>query len=298
VFARTTPEHKLRLVHALQNAGHVVAMTGDGVNDAPALKRADIGIAMGVKGTEAAKEASEMVLADDNFASIAHAVEEGRAVYDNLRKSILSIIPTSGGEALTIIAAILFAHALPITAVQILWVNMVTAVTLGLALGFEPAEAGVMKRPPRPRGEAILSGFLVWRVVFVSVLLVIGIFVLFRLELALGASLETACTVAVNTLVVGEIAYLFNCRRIFEKSWTLDGLLGSRAVLTAVALVVMVQLMFTYLPVMQRLFDTTPVEPAAWFRIGIFAVLLFALVEVEKTLIRGLSRRQAKSDSL
>lgn len=286
VFARTTPEHKLRLVRALQATGHVVAMTGDGVNDAPALKRADIGIAMGRKGTEAAKEAAEMVLVDDNFASIMHAVEEGRTVYDNLRKSILVLLPTSGGEALTILAAILLAQALPITPVQILWVNMITAVTLGLALAFEPAEVGVMKRPPRSPDAPILSAFLTWRIVFVSILLLVGTFGLFEWERSLGASLDAARTVAVNTLVAGEIVYLFNCRRITEKSWTRDGLFGSRPVLIAVALVVGFQLLFTYLPVMQMLFHTTPIDLEAWSRIILFALCLFILVELEKAATR------------
>ena len=254
VFARATPEHKLRLVRALQATGHIVAMTGDGVNDAPALKRANIGIAMGRKGTEVAKEAAEMVLADDNFASIMHAVEEGRTVYDNLRKSILVLLPTSGGEALTILTAVLFAQELPITPVQILWVNMITAITLGLALAFEPAEAGVMKRPPRSPDALILSAFFTWRIVYVSILLLAGTFGLFEWERSAGAGLEAARTVAVNTLVAGEIVYLFNCRRITEKSWTRDGLFGSRPVLIAIALVIGFQLLFTYLPVMQILF--------------------------------------------
>ncbi len=286
VFARTTPEHKLRLVRALQAGGQIVAMTGDGVNDAPALKRAEIGIAMGRKGTEAAKEAAEMVLADDNFTSIMHAVEEGRTVYDNLRKSILFLLPTSGGEALTILVAILFAQALPITPVQILWVNMITAVTLGLALAFEPAEAGILKRPPRPPDAPILSAFLTWRIVFVSVLLLAGTFGLFKWEQAFGASLDAARTVAVNALVAGEIVYLFNCRRITERSWARNGLFGNRPVLIAVALVIGFQLLFTYLPVMQMLFHTTPIDLGAWFRIILFALCLFVLVELEKTAAR------------
>ena len=286
VFARATPEHKLRLVRALQATGHVVAMTGDGVNDSPALKRADIGIAMGRKGTEAAKQASELVLADDNFASIMHAVEEGRTVYDNLRKSILFLLPTSGGEALTIFTAILLAQALPITPVQILWVNMITAVTLGLALAFEPAEAGVMKRPPRSPSAPMLSAFLTWRIVFVSILLLVGTFGLFQWERAFGASLDAARTVAVNTLVAGEIVYLFNCRRIHERSWTRSGLLGSRPVLIAAALVIGFQLLFTYLPAMQLLFHTTPIDLGAWSRIILFALCLFAILELEKTATR------------
>ncbi|NNG12599.1 MAG: cation-transporting P-type ATPase, partial [Halobacteria archaeon] len=214
IFARSSPEHKLRLVQALQANGQVVAMTGDGVNDAPALKRADVGTAMGQQGTEVAKEAAEMVLADDNFASIAHAVEEGRTVYDNLKKAILFILPTNGGEALTIIAAIAVGRSLPITPVQILWVNMITAVTLALALAFEPPEKGVMQRPPRNPRKALLSGMFIWRIVFVSLILVAGTFGLFIWERDQGADIELARTVAVNTLVMFEIFYLFNSRYI------------------------------------------------------------------------------------
>ncbi|MDX9707203.1 MAG: cation-transporting P-type ATPase, partial [Azospira sp.] len=183
VFARASPEHKLRLVQALQADGQVVAMTGDGVNDAPALKCADVGVAMGMKGTEAAKEAADMVLADDNFATIASAVRQGRAVYDNLKKFVLFMLPTNGGEALVVIAAILFELALPLTPAQVLWINMVTSSTLGLALAFEPAERGIMSRPPRPPGEALLSGFFIWRVIFVSVLMMTGALGLFLWEL-------------------------------------------------------------------------------------------------------------------
>ncbi|MFO7603198.1 MAG: cation-transporting P-type ATPase, partial [Gammaproteobacteria bacterium] len=218
VFARTTPGHKLRLVTALQAAGQVVAMTGDGVNDAPALKRADVGMAMGKKGTEVAKEAAEMVLADDNFATIATAVAQGRAVYDNLKKSILFIMPTSGGEALSILAAIAFGSMLPITPVQILWINMVTAVTLGLTLAFEPAEQDVMQRKPRRPTEPLFSRLIIWRIIFVSLILVSGTYGLFVWYREAGASLELARTVAVNTLVMFEIFYLFNARHFFASA--------------------------------------------------------------------------------
>ncbi len=159
VYARTSPEHKLRLVTALQANHHLCAMTGDGVNDAPALKKADIGIAMGIKGTEVAKDASEMVLTDDNFASIVNAIEEGRTVYDNIRKSLLFILPTNGAESLVLMTAILLGMVLPITPAQILWVNMVTAVTLALAIAFEPMEDQVMARPPRAPDEPLIGGF-------------------------------------------------------------------------------------------------------------------------------------------
>ena len=286
VFARTSPEHKLRLVSALQAGGEVVVMTGDGVNDAPALKRADVGVAMGQKGTEVAKEAAEMVLADDNFASIGHAVEEGRTVYDNLKKSILFILPTNGGEALTIIAAILFGRLLPITPAQILWVNMITAVTLALTLAFEPTERGVMARPPRDPREPLLSGFLVWRIVFVSLILVTGTFGLFLWEREHGASIELARTVAVNTLVMFEVFYLFSSRYLFEPSLTLDGLAGNRYVLYAIAILLLIQLGFTYLAPMQALFATSALDAAAWVRILLVALSVLFLVEAEKWLIR------------
>jgi calcium-translocating P-type ATPase len=286
VFARVSPEHKLRLVKALQAAGEVTAMTGDGVNDAPALKRADVGVAMGVKGTEAAKEAAEMVLADDNFASIAAAVEEGRTVFDNIRKSILFILPTNGGEALIILAAVLLGRLLPVTPAQILWVNMITAVTLALALAFEPAESRVMARAPRDPRAPLLSGFMLWRIAFVAVLMVIGAFGLFLFAREQGADIETARTLAVNTLVLLEVAYLFNARFMTEPSWTARGMLGSRPVLIAVVLVIGFQLLFTYLPVMQQLFQTRPLPASDWLVMAGIAVVLFLLVEIEKALLR------------
>jgi len=211
VFARTTPEHKLRLVTALQAGGAIVAMTGDGVNDAPALKRADVGIAMGRKGTEAAKEAAAMVLVDDNFASIVAAVKEGRTVYDNLRKVLAWTLPTNGGESLAIIAAVAFGLTLPITPLQILWINTLTAVGLGLILAFEPAEPDLMRRAPRPAGAALLSGYLLWRVSLLTVLIAAGSFAALALAQAHGASLEQARTMAVNVMVVMEIFLFVQC---------------------------------------------------------------------------------------
>lgn len=295
VFARTSPEHKLRLVKALQASNHIVAMTGDGVNDAPALKRADVGVAMGKNGTEAAKEASDMVLADDNFASIANAVEEGRTVYDNLKKAILFILPTNGGQALVVIASILMGiglmdatghFSLPITPPQILWINMVTAVSLALALAFEPSEANVMKRPPRSSDEGLISGFLLWRVSFVSLLLVIGALGHYKLILASGGSQELASTAAINTLVVGQVFYLFNSRFIFEPSWNLFGILGSRPVLISIAVLAVLQLGFTYMPFMQFIFQTEALGMDAWIKIFIFGIILFFLVELEKMFFR------------
>ncbi|MBK8750239.1 MAG: cation-transporting P-type ATPase [Candidatus Competibacteraceae bacterium] len=287
VYARASPEHKLRLVAALQANHQVVAMTGDGVNDAPALKRADVGVAMGLKGTEAAKEASAMVLADDNFASIAHAVEEGRTVYDNLRKAIVFTLPTNGAEALVIVASILFGFTLPITPVQILWINMVTAVTLSLALALEPAEANVMQRPPRNSSEPLLSGFMRWRIAFVSVLLVIAPLSLFHYEMAQEElTLDAARTVAVNALVMGEIFYLFNSRYLYDSVLSRQGLFGSRYVLATISILLVLQLAFTYFPPMQRLMGTAPMSAGSWISVMLAGVAVLLLVELEKAVWR------------
>ncbi|NOQ79197.1 MAG: HAD-IC family P-type ATPase, partial [Gammaproteobacteria bacterium] len=294
IFSRSSPEHKLRLVKAMQANGHVVAMTGDGVNDAPALKRADVGTAMGDNGTEVAKEAAEMVLTDDNFSSIANAVEEGRTVYDNLKKAILFILPTNGGEALIIIAAILFGRMLPITPVQILWVNMITAVTLALALAFEPAEKNIMQRPPRNSHEPILTRLFIWRIVYVSIILLVGTFGLFLWERDQGASIELARTVAVNTLVMFEIFYLFNSRYITANVLNPNGLLGNPYALIAIALLIVFQLLFTYLGPMQTLFGTTGIDIMTWLRITLVASSVLFLVEIEKAAIRFFGKYHIK----
>jgi len=286
VFARTTPEHKLRLVEALQADGLTVAMTGDGVNDAPALKRADVGVAMGGKGTEAAKEAADMVLADDNFASIVAAVREGRTVYDNLMKVIAWTLPTNGGEAFTILAAIALGLALPITPVQILWINMITTVALGLTLAFEPTEHGTMRRPPRPADQPVLHGQLVWRIGFVSVLFVVGAFGMFFWAEKRGLPIETARTMVVNTIVVMEIFYLFSVRYVYGTSLTWRGVLGTRAVLIGVALVIIGQLIFTYAPFMQTVFDTRPIALVDGLVVVMVGPTLLAIVEVEKRVLR------------
>lgn len=288
IFARVSPEHKLRLVQAIQAKGDVVAMTGDGVNDAPALKRADVGVAMGLKGTEVAKEASVMVLTDDNFASITHAVIEGRTVFDNIKKAITFILPTNGGEAGIIIAAILTGTMLPITPVQILWINMITAVTLALSLAFEPPEAGVMKRMPRNPREPILSFFLIWRIVFVSAILVVGTFGLFLLDRLNNVPIEVARTVSVNTLVMFEVFYLFNTRYLTNTVLTRDGILGNRFIHITIVIVLCAQLLFTYTSPIQHLFGSAAISLTDWLRIVIVSASVFILVELEKFIIRRL----------
>ena len=283
VFARVAPEQKLRLVEALQARGHVVAMTGDGVNDAPALTQADIGVAMGVAGTEVAKEAADVVLTDDDFASIAAAVEEGRRVFDNLTKFIVWTLPTNMGEGLLILAAIVAGTTLPILPVQILWINMTTAVALGLMLAFEPKEPGLMDRPPRDPARPILTRELIGRILLVSGLLMAGSFLLFHWEQADGASLAEARTAAVNVFVVGELFYLFNCRSL-EHSMFRVGVFSNRWVTGGVLATVGLQILITYAPFMHVLFDTAPLGVETWARIIGVGVCVYAVVGAEKWL--------------
>ena len=291
VFARASPEHKLRLVQALQENGQSVAMTGDGVNDAPALKRADVGVAMGLKGTEAAKEACDIVLADDNFATIAAAVRLGRGVYDNLKKFVLFMLPTNGGEALIVIAAIMFELALPLTPAQVLWINLVTSSTLGLALAFEPAEPDIMRRPPRPPGESMLSGFFAWRIVMVSALMMTGALGLFLWELRTGNSIESARTMAVNAVVVAEMFYLFNSRSLYGSVVNREGLLGNRYVLVCVGACLLLQLLFTHAPALQAIFGSTHLSAGEWLRAMAAGLFVFVVAEFEKVVIRRMTRQ-------
>ncbi|CAL9463510.1 putative cation-transporting ATPase F [Actinosynnema sp. ALI-1.44] len=286
VFARVSPEQKLRLVEALQARGHVVAMTGDGVNDAPALRQAGIGVAMGESGTEVAKDAADMVLADDDFATIEAAVEEGRGVFDNLTKFITWTLPTNIGEGLVILAAIVFGAALPILPTQILWINMTTAVALGLMLAFEPKEAGIMTRPPRDPGRPLLTRALVVRILLVSTLLVAGAWWLFQWELANGASLAEARTAALNVFVVVEAFYLFSCRSTTRSAWRI-GVFSNRWVVVGVTAQAIGQLAITYLPAMNAIFGTAPIGTDVWLRVLGIAVVASLVVAVDKRLRRG-----------
>ena len=291
VIARASPEHKLRLVSVLQQQGELVAMTGDGVNDAPALKAADIGVAMGARGTDAAREASDLVLTDDNFATIAEAVRRGRVVFDNIKKSLLFVLPTNGGEAGVILLAVFAGLSLPVTAAQILWVNMVTTVTLAIALGFEPAESGVMDRPPRPPGEPLITRLLLGRILYVTLLMIAVTFGVYEWEIARGGSLETARTAAVNMLVAGELVYLFNVRHFTDHAFARDTLYGNPVAFWACVSLVGMQLAFTYAPPMQQLFRTTPLDMASWSLIVALGLAKFLAVEAEKWVLRRLGVR-------
>ncbi len=299
VYARTSPEHKLRLVMALQSHGMTVAMTGDGVNDAPALKRADAGIAMGRKGSEVAKEAAELILADDNFASIVAAVREGRTVYDNLKKVISWTLPTNAGEAMTIIVALLFGMSLPVTPIQILWINLITAITLGLTLAFEPTEETTMQRLPRSRDEPLLSSVLVWHIILVSILFLCGVFGLYFHALERGYSEVLAQTIALNTLVVMEIFHLFFIRNMYGTSITWRAVKGTKVIWLAVIIITVAQFTITYLPFFQQVFITESIPFTEGLLIVITGILFFAVIEIEKQIRLLISRKNHfNSDSL
>jgi len=275
------PEQKLKLVRALQSRGNVVAMTGDGVNDAPALRQADIGVAMGITGTEVAKEAADMVLTDDNFSSIQAAVEEGRGVYANLVKFITWTLPTNIGEGLVILVAIFAGQTLPILPVQILWINMTTAVLLGLMLAFEPKEPGIMLQPPRDPASPILTKALLFRIALVSFLLLLGSFALFEYELLQGEAEAKARTVAVNVFVFGELFYLFNCRSLYHSMFRL-GLFTNPWVFVGSGTMILLQLAFTYMPLMNRAFGTAPIGWIEWSIILLTGWAIYVVIGIEK----------------
>ena len=297
VFARASPEHKLRLVKAIQANGQVVAMTGDGVNDAPALKKADIGVAMGIKGTEVTKEAAEMVLADDNFASISAAVKEGRTVYNNIEKAILFMLPTNVAQALVILVAIFVGFTTPITAPQILWVNMVTSVALGLVISFEPHETDVMLRPPRMVNRPILDAFGVWRVVFVgALLLALTLWAFFWMK-GQGASDPLARTAAVNALVIGQVFYLLNSRFKINSSLSPFAHLGNRYLPMGIGAVIVLQLLYTYAPPLQYVFETEALPLGVWPWLFLGGLIFFFVVEIEKAIIRAMRSRAPAAEA-
>ena len=289
VFARVSPEQKLRLVEALQARNQVVAMTGDGVNDGPALKQSNIGIAMGITGTEVAKEAADMVLTDDNFATIEAAVEEGRGVFDNLTKIISWTLPTNLGEGLIILLALLLGVALPILPIQILWINMISVAVLGTVLALESKEMNIMRRPPRHPDAPILTRELLWRIVLVGGLILIGAFGLFEWELQSGNSLTQARTVAVNVVVLIGIAYLLNCRSLTQSMFRI-GLFSNPWIWVGIAIMLVLQLAFTYLPFMNQLFSSAPIALGAWARVLGLTLAGYLLIEFEKWI-----RRQVQS---
>lgn len=292
VFARVTPEQKLRLVAALQVQGHVVAMTGDGVNDAPALKQADIGVAMGITGTDVAKGAADVVLTDDNFASIEAAVEEGRAVFANLTKFIIWTLPTNVGQGLVILVAVLLGETLPILPVQVLWINMTTALLLGLMLAFEPAEPGIMGRPPRDPKVPILTGELLVRIASVGLILLAAGFGLFEWELRMGRGVDEARTAAVSVFIVVQMFYLFNCRSL-TRSAVRVGLAGNPWAVAGSAGMLLLQLGFVYVPAMNTLFHSAPMPADSWAWVFAAGLAAFGLVGAEKWLRHG--RRSAAS---
>jgi magnesium-transporting ATPase (P-type) len=287
VFARAAPEHKLRLVKAIQANGQIVAMTGDGVNDAPALRKADIGVAMGIKGTEVTKEAAEMVLADDNFASITAAVREGRTVYNNIEKAILFMLPTNVAQALVIAVAIFVGFTMPITAPQVLWVNMVTSVALGLVVAFEPHEREVMSRPPRAVDRPILTGFGIWRVAFVGLALLAYTLCAFFGMKSQGATDSLARTVAVNAITIGQVFYLLNSRYLLDSSASITAHLGNKYLPLGIGAVVVLQVLFTYAPPLQALFDNKPIPLWVWPWLLVGGIVFFFIVEAEKLIIRS-----------
>jgi Ca2+-transporting ATPase len=281
VFARVAPEQKLRLVKALQARGHIVAMTGDGVNDAPALKQADIGVAMGISGTDVAKGAAAMILTDDNFASIEAAVEEGRGVYDNLTKFIVWIIPTNLGESLMLLCAIMLGLPLPLVPLQLLWINL-TDTVLGLSLAFEPKEGDVMNRPPRPTQQPLLPWPLILRSGLVSsIMLAVGLGV-FLWELRVeNAGLASARTAVVNVIVLVQVFYLFNCRALKHSALS-AGLFTNRWVVAGALTMLSAQVLFTHSSVLNQLFHSAPISAGAWLRVTAAAVVVFIFVEIEK----------------
>ncbi|MCD8260174.1 MAG: cation-transporting P-type ATPase [Bacteroides sp.] len=291
IFARTSPENKIKLVTALQDNGRICAMTGDGVNDAPALKKADVGIAMGIKGTEVTKEAAEMVLVDDNFSTIVAAVEEGRRVYDNLKKTILFILPTNGAESFLIIASILFGTIMPLTPVQILWVNMVTAITISFALTFEKAEPDTMQCPPRLPKEPLLSNYFLWRILFVSTLIGGGTLLLTLYLVTHGWSVNAVKTITLNAIVISQMFHMFNARNIRGFALNKDFFSNKVAFLVS-GILILLQLAITYIPFMNKVFATYSMDIGDWIYPFGLGLMVFIIIEIEKWMVRMISEKK------
>lgn len=285
IFARTSPSNKLRLVEALQKNGEICSMTGDGVNDAPSLKKADIGVAMGIKGTEVAKDSSEMILTDDNFTTIIHAVEEGRRVYDNLKKTILFILPTNGAEALLVAGSILLGMASPLSPVQILWVNMITAVTISLALAFENLEKGAMNRPPRPRHAPLLNRYYVFRIVYVSIIIGMACLFIFNNLINQGYNQALASTIVLNVIVFAELFYLYNCKSEKDPAFSKD-FFKNKVALLVTALLIFFELAITYIPIFNIALGTAPMSLTDWSIPISIGIIVFIVVEIEKWITR------------
>ncbi|XHR29528.1 MAG: cation-translocating P-type ATPase [Chthoniobacteraceae bacterium] len=289
VFARVAPEQKLKLVRALQTRGHIVAMTGDGVNDAPALKQADIGVAMGITGTDVAKGAADMLLTDDNFASIEAAVEEGRGVFDNLTKFIVWTLPTNAGEAVILLTAIFLGTALPMLPVQLLWINMGTAGLLGLMLVFEPKEHNLMQRPPRNPQQPIISVPLLMRTVLVTLVMFAGAYGAFLWEQhTRGKSLTEARTAVVNVIVIVECFYLLNCRSLLHSMFSV-GLWSNLWIYAGIGVMLCAQILFTHAPLMNRLFHSAPLDLASWLYVIGVGFAAYCIVEFEKWVRRKIA---------
>ncbi|WP_066463668.1 cation-translocating P-type ATPase [Sanguibacter suarezii] len=292
VYARTSPEHKLRIVRALQFHGEVVAMTGDGVNDAPSITRADVGVAMGIKGTEATKEAADIVLADDNFATIERAVEEGRRIYDNIRKAVVFLLPTNGAQSLVILVAVLAGLALPLSPVQILWINLVTALTLSLTLAGEPAEPGIMRRKPRSPSEQVLSGRALALVLIASVVIGAATLLVYLLERDRTDDYAVAQTSAVMMLALGQLAFLLNCRLLNGSAFTRRVLTGNRSLWVSAGALLALQLVFTYAPFMHTWFDSAAIGARSWLLTAAIAVGVFVVMEGAKAVVRRVADRE------
>ncbi|HCX83884.1 MAG TPA: carbonate dehydratase, partial [Micrococcales bacterium] len=290
VYARVSPEHKLRVVGALRADGQIVSMTGDGVNDAPSITRADVGVAMGIKGTEATKEAADIVLADDNFATIERAVEEGRRIYDNIRKSVVFLLPTNGAQSLVILVAVLLGLALPLSPVQILWVNLATAVTLSLALAGEPAEPGIMQRPPRSPKEQVLSPRSLALVLWASVLIGGATLGVYLFERAATGNYAVAQTSAVTMLALGQLAFLLSCRFLSTSALTWRVFTGNPAIWISAGILIALQLLFNYAPFMNSWFDSAPIGFYQWGLTFGLAIVVFLLNEAGKAVLRRVVR--------